>query len=585
MEKNAVLDEYKKELLSKAKSKGVKIDLENPKTIQDKIHWLMLYDDKMDLKTKCADKIRIHEYCVDKLGEDICVPIIKVYDNPEDILSDWEIFPNYFVVKCNHGYNMNVIVRDKHSVIKEHIVNLMKKNLENNFGENSYQIHYANINKKCFVEHYIFDEKQKKSLFDYKFWCFNGTPMFVGVNDGNGHGDITQYDMSFKQIYLYPKKPDNEYKHYDKPTNFDLMVEYAKKLSSEFKFVRVDFYEVNNKVYLGELTFTPGAGLFNFKDYETNLYWGQQIELLENTEGVSICITAYDTSDYIEDALDSIENQTWFNKTKKFEVLLGIDACQKTLEKVEKIQHKYRNLRVFMMDSNMGTYVTSNTLIKLAKYNNIIRFDSDDIMLSNMVEYIMVNKGDSDIYRFNLQNFGANSNVYQSEGPCFIKKDFILKYGGYQPWKCSSDSELKKRLFGVGIQNHTNEILFLRRIHDNSLTRKNGETQMFGKIGNYRLEKIKYIDNLSIKTDKERKIKLVENTYKEIFPKFDKITTDTRNIEEKIRETKKTQQINETKTVNTTMLELMYGSINGINLGEYRNRNFNARKRSIVKKH
>lgn len=269
----------KEKLIEKANKKGLNIDIENPKTIQDKIHWLMLYDPKMSLKTKCADKILIHEYCKEKLGKDICVPIIKVYDNPDDILKDWDKLPNSFVIKCNHGYNMNYIIRYKHSIIKEHTIEQVKKSLKNNFGEDNFQKHYADIEKKCFIETYIYDESQRLSLIDYKFWCFNGEPLFVGVNDGNGHGDITQYDMDFKQIYLYPKKNDNEYRQYKKPKNFDMMIEYAKKLSSEFKFVRVDFYEVNDKVYLGELTFTPGAGLFKFKDKETNLYWGEQIKL------------------------------------------------------------------------------------------------------------------------------------------------------------------------------------------------------------------------------------------------------------------------------------------------------------------
>lgn len=273
------IEQYKKCLLEKASKKGLKINLDEPKTIQDKIHWLMLYDDKMSLKTKCADKIKIHDYCREKLGEDICVPIIKVYDNPEDILKDWNKLPNSFVIKCNHGYNMNSIIRCKHDINKEHIINLMKKHLSNNFGADSFQLHYENIERKCFIESYVSDENQRFSLIDYKFWCFNGEPKFLGVNAGNGHGDITQYDMNFKQIYLYPRKNDNEYVHFEKPKNFDLMIEYARKLSSEFRFVRVDFYEVNNRVYLGEMTFTPGAGLFKFKDDITNLYWGSQLKL------------------------------------------------------------------------------------------------------------------------------------------------------------------------------------------------------------------------------------------------------------------------------------------------------------------
>ena len=106
-------------------------------------------------------------------------------------------------------------------------------------------------------------------------------------------------------------------------------------------------------------------------------------------EGVSIIITAYHTEKFIEECLDSIASQTWFKNHDSWEIILGIDHCETTLEKVKEIMPKYRNLRVFYNTENVGTYITSNTLINKAKYARILRFDSDDIMKDDMVENMM----------------------------------------------------------------------------------------------------------------------------------------------------------------------------------------------------
>lgn len=166
-------------------------------------------------------------------------------------------------------------------------------------------MHYTKIDRKCYAEQYMNDGGD--SLIDYKFWCFNGEPKYMGINDGNGHGDIANYDMDFNRIHLYPEKPNE--KQWEKPELWDKMVEYAKILSSDFKFVRVDMYQINGKVYLGELTFTPGNGCFNYKDKETNIRIGNYLTV-KNEEGVSICLSAYQAQEFLEECLDSIANQT-----------------------------------------------------------------------------------------------------------------------------------------------------------------------------------------------------------------------------------------------------------------------------------
>lgn len=278
-------EEVKKYLLKKAATKKIPLNLDNPQTMNDKILWLEIYDDNQELRTKCADKILLHEYSKEVLGKDICVPILKIYDNPDEI--NFKELPDKFVLKCNHGYAMNIVVdQKKNSMIilrgklknEEECKKRIKEWLNINFGEINYQRHYAMIQPKCYVEKMLEDDRQRTSLFDYKFWCFNGEPKFMTINNDLGHGDMAYFDMDFKKIDM-DRIGFAELQNPQKPINFDLMKDYARKLSKPFRFVRVDFYEIDGTLYLGELTFTPGAGLLKYKNDKTNLYWGKQIKL------------------------------------------------------------------------------------------------------------------------------------------------------------------------------------------------------------------------------------------------------------------------------------------------------------------
>lgn len=245
------------------------------------------------------------------------------------------------------------------------------------------------------------------------------------------------------------------------------------------------------------------------------------------SDGITICITAYKAKKYIKETLDSILVQTWFKTHDNYEVLVGIDGCEETLDYLKTIQENYPHLRVLMMNTNRGTYVTTNTLLSEAKYDNIIRFDSDDIMLPNMVEKLMDNMGNADTVRYYLQNFGCDTKKYGGDGSFFFKKDFVLKFGGFQPWKCSADTELKVRLKNIGKHKMLDDVLFLRRTHNESLTRKPGETSIFSsRIGSYRKMVLDYVHRLNVKTEREAKIKFVTNDFTEVFNSMNIDSTD-----------------------------------------------------------
>lgn len=205
--------------------------------------------------------------------------------------------------------------------------------------------------------------------------------------------------------------------------------------------------------------------------------------------GVSICISAWKTQDYIEECLDSVANQTWFKNHDNWEILLGIDGCEETLTKVKEIMHKYKNLRVMMMDRNVGTYVTCNTIMQEAKYEWLLRFDSDDAMLPNLVETCMKEGVKNDITRLLMENFTENGLVLNrpkiqlSYGSTLSKKNDFIKYGGYIDWLCDGDSERLTRLKNVLNIGRTENVVLRRRLHSNQLTTK-GVTKFGGEMRN-----------------------------------------------------------------------------------------------------
>ena len=253
-------------------------NIDNPKTLSEKLQWLKIYDSTY-LKAFCADKITVRDYCKEKLGIDLCIPLLKIYNKPEEI--EWNILPNQFVIKCNHGSAMNIIVKDKKTVKKDNINKTLNKWLSIKYGDLSYELFYNLIKPKIIIEPYL-EDKENGALTDYKFLCFNGEPKFVQViNDRNTKKfHLNYYDMNFNFVDISRTDIPNNKNFLDKkPSQFELMKEYATNLCKDFKLVRVDFYEINKKVYLGELTFIPASGKLTYKNPDTNLKFGNMLKL------------------------------------------------------------------------------------------------------------------------------------------------------------------------------------------------------------------------------------------------------------------------------------------------------------------
>jgi len=195
-------------------------------------------------------------------------------------------------------------------------------------------------------------------------------------------------------------------------------------------------------------------------------------------EKISIIIPAYKASLYIKECLDSIKGQTYFSDNGNYEILLGIDGCAETLETVEKIRGQYNNLKVFMMESNKGVYITLNTLLSLVSVDNVIIFNADDVMKPFMVEEIARYIKEYDIVRFYCERFNDKSDevtgIILPHGSLYFKKTVCEKLGGFKAWLCAADTDFVNRAVSIFTEKRILEILFRYRVHDESLTQKPG---------------------------------------------------------------------------------------------------------------
>ena len=246
-------------------------------TIQDKLNWLIIHEFPEN-KTNLVDKILLHEYSKKILGKDICVPILKIYNSIEEI--NLNELPEKFVIKCNHGSGMNILCNNKSNLNFTEVKFLLNKWKNINYGIKNFEYQYINVKKAFFVEKYLTD-----NINDYKFYCFNGEPKFIRVqkNLPDKKGKINNYynlDWTLNDIETnfakYYRKPEIKF---DKPKHLDLMIEYSRKLSKEFCFVRVDLYEFNDTIYLGELTFTPTNILMKNKNLSQRKYLGNLLDI------------------------------------------------------------------------------------------------------------------------------------------------------------------------------------------------------------------------------------------------------------------------------------------------------------------
>lgn len=255
-----------------------KIDFKNPKTFNEKLQWLKLYDHNPQY-TQLVDKFEVREYIKKKIGEKYLIPIYGVWEKFEDI--DFNSLPNQFVLKCTHDSGSVVICRDKATLNIKNIKLKINKALKKNFYYSSREWPYKNIKPRIISEKFVTDSELSKELTDYKFYCFNGYVDCVMICYDRAIGDTKFYffdrDWKLKRINKRGISAPRDFS-IPKPNCIDEMFYIAEKLSYDIPFVRVDLYQSNDQVYFGEMTFYPSSGFDKNYLPETDLYFGDLIK-------------------------------------------------------------------------------------------------------------------------------------------------------------------------------------------------------------------------------------------------------------------------------------------------------------------
>jgi len=273
---------------------GTKLHLDNPQTFNEKLQWLKLHD-RNPLYTTLSDKYAVRQYIKDKIGEKYLIPLLGgPWESFDEI--NFDALPNQFVLKCTHDSGGVVVCRDK----SRFDINAAREKISRCLKRNYYLIGrewpYKNVPPRIIAEQYMTDDgdipesdgpERITDLKDYKFFSFNGTVkvMYVASNRASTTEETNYdfFDMDFQHLPFTSVHP-NAAVPPKKPATFDEMRELAERLSQGFPHVRVDFYEIDGKVYFGEMTFYHGSGTEPFEPDEWDTILGSWIDLPPKTE-------------------------------------------------------------------------------------------------------------------------------------------------------------------------------------------------------------------------------------------------------------------------------------------------------------
>lgn len=258
-------------------SVGYPLNLKTPQSYNEKLQWLKLYD-RNPQYTRMVDKYEAKKYVASIIGEEYIIPTLGVWDKFDDI--DFDMLPQQFVLKTTHDSGGVIICRDKSKLDKATARKKLEESLHHDYYRTSKEWPYKNVKRRIIAEKYMEDESGE--LKDYKFFCFDGVPkaLFIAT-DRFTAGEETKFDffdMEFNHLPFINGHPNANIK-INKPDGFGQMQELAAKLSTGIPHLRVDFYNINGRIYFGELTFYHWSGLVPFVPREWDYIFGQYIQL------------------------------------------------------------------------------------------------------------------------------------------------------------------------------------------------------------------------------------------------------------------------------------------------------------------
>ncbi len=255
-----------------------KLNLHHPIRYTEKLQYLRLFVyPKSKEVIRCTDRTGVRDYLQEKGFKDLLIPCLGIYDRFEDI--DFDKLPESFVMKCTHGSGFNLIVKNKSNLDLKEAKRKFHRWLRTDYGKKTVERHYSPIKRRIIIEQYIGDADSLPT--EYKIHVFNGKAKNLYVVTGRGKDirynqyyiDWTPFDGSQFNGWLKTEKP------LQKPSNFEEMARFAEEIAKPFPFVRVDFYNVNGKIYFSEMTFTPAKGTLIFDDDQADFEQGEWLDI------------------------------------------------------------------------------------------------------------------------------------------------------------------------------------------------------------------------------------------------------------------------------------------------------------------
>ena len=256
---------------------GRELNLKEPALYTEKLQWLKLYDHRSE-HTTMVDKYAVKQYVAEKIGAEYVIPLLGAWDRVEDI--DFDALPERFVLKTTHDSGGIVICKDKSLLDIPAARKKLNYFLRRDYYARNREWPYKNVPHRIIAEAYM-EDSATEELRDYKFFTFGGEPRVLYIAQGRGKGEPTVadfFDMDFNHL-LFTIDHDMAPVPPEKPENFDLMKKLAAALSEGTPQLRVDFYEVDGKVYFGEMTFFHCSGMAPFHPEEWDRKFGEWVTL------------------------------------------------------------------------------------------------------------------------------------------------------------------------------------------------------------------------------------------------------------------------------------------------------------------
>ena len=252
------------------------LNIKRPQTFNEKLQWLKLHDRNPEY-TKMVDKYEVRKYIAEKIGEEHLIPLLGVWDSFEEI--DFDKLPAQFVLKCTHDSGGLVVCKDKSKLNLELSRKKINKCLKTNYYWHAREWPYKNVKPRIIAEQ-LMKDGDNNFLPVYKFFCFSGVPKIIQTiqNDKQPNESIDYFDTDWKLLNIRQNYPNSE-APMEKPEQLSKMLKIVECLSKGIKFVRVDLYSINNKVYFSEFTFYSDAGFAKFHPEKQDYIIGSYIDL------------------------------------------------------------------------------------------------------------------------------------------------------------------------------------------------------------------------------------------------------------------------------------------------------------------